>query len=54
MLQQPMMEKLQAARDFHFSHSFNNNNLDDRDHFPQNAIAGVASLRPLIGSCLEQ
>jgi hypothetical protein len=36
--------------DFHFSHSFNNNKLDDRDHFPQNAKTSVASLRGLIGS----
>ncbi len=34
--------------DFHFSHSFNNNKLDDRDHFLQNANASVASLRRLI------
>jgi len=34
----------QNARDSHFSHSFNNNNLDDRDHFLQNATASVASL----------
>jgi len=36
--------------DFHFSHSFNNNKLDDRDHFQQNAKTSVASLRGLIGS----
>jgi hypothetical protein len=34
--------------DFHFSHSFNNNKLDDRDHFLQNAQSSVASLRRLI------
>ncbi len=34
--------------DFHFSHSFNNNKLDDRDHFLQNAKTSVASLRRLI------
>src|SRR5208283_3526083 len=39
-----------SLRDFHFSHSFNNNKLDDRDHFKQNAKTSVASLRPLIGS----
>src|SRR5205814_10321526 len=32
------------------SHSFNNNKLDDRDHFQQNAKTSVASLRGLIGS----
>jgi hypothetical protein len=47
------LEIPQTARDFHFSHSFNNNNLDHRDHFPQNATASVASLRALIGSSLE-
>jgi hypothetical protein len=31
-----------------FSHSFNNNKLDDRDHFLQNAKTSVASLRRLI------
>jgi hypothetical protein len=36
------------ARDSHFSHSFNNNKLDDRDHFLENATASVASLRGLI------
>ena len=30
--------------------SFNNNKLDDRDHFQQNAKTSVASLRGLIGS----
>ena len=39
-----------ASSDFHFSHSFNNNKLDDRDHFQQNAKTSVASLRGLIGS----
>ncbi len=34
--------------DFHFSHSFNNNKLDDRDHFSENPKASVASLRRLI------
>jgi len=29
---------------------FNNNKLDDRDHFQQNAKTSVASLRGLIGS----
>jgi len=36
--------------DFHFSHSFNNNKLDHRDHFLDNPIASVASLRRLITS----
>jgi len=44
------LEIPQKARDSHFSHSFNNNKLDDRDHFQQNAKTSVASLRPLIGS----
>src|SRR5439155_10433529 len=35
---------------FSLSHSFNNNKLDDRDHFQQNAKTSVASLRGLIGS----
>jgi hypothetical protein len=39
-----------SLRDFHFSHSFNNNKLDDRDHFQQNAKTSVALLRGLIGS----
>jgi hypothetical protein len=39
-----------SLQDFHFSHSFNNNKLDDRDHFQQNAKTSVASLRALIGS----
>jgi hypothetical protein len=39
-----------SLRDFHFSHSFINNKLDDRDHFQQNAKTSVASLRGLIGS----
>jgi len=44
------LEIPQKARDSHFSHSFNNNKLDDRDHFQQNAKTSVASLRTLIGS----
>jgi len=47
------LEIPQTARDFHFSHSFNNNNLDDRDHFLENTTASVASLRGLIGSIPE-
>jgi hypothetical protein len=35
---------------FPLSHSFNNNKLDDRDHFQQNTKTSVASLRGLIGS----
>jgi hypothetical protein len=35
---------------FPLSHSYNNNKLDDRDHFQQNAKTSVASLRGLIGS----
>jgi hypothetical protein len=35
---------------FPLSHSFNNNKLDDRDHFQQTAKTSVASLRGLIGS----
>src|SRR5436309_12803072 len=35
---------------FPLSHNFNNNKLDDRDHFQQNAKTSVASLRGLIGS----
>jgi hypothetical protein len=35
---------------FPLSHSFNNNKLDDRDHFQQNAKTSGASLRGLIGS----
>jgi len=31
-------------------HKVNNNKLDDRDHFQQNAKTSVASLRGLIGS----
>jgi len=42
-----------SLRDFHFSHSFNNNKLDDRDHFLENPFASVASLRRLIGSIPE-
>jgi hypothetical protein len=44
------LEIPQKARDSHFSHSFNNNKLDDRDHFQQTAKTSVASLRGLIGS----
>src|SRR5437899_13027156 len=36
------------SSDFHFSHSFNNNKLNDRNHFLQNAKTSVASLRRLI------
>jgi hypothetical protein len=43
----------QKARDFHSSHSFNNN-LDDRDHFLQKATASVASLRGVITSIPER
>jgi len=43
-----------SKSDFHFSHSFNNNKLDDRDHFLENAIASVASLRGLITSTPER
>jgi hypothetical protein len=35
---------------FPLSHSCNNNKLDDRDHYQQNAKTSVASLRGLIGS----
>src|SRR5260370_4233367 len=35
---------------FPLYHSFNNNKLDDRDDFQQNAKTSVASLRGLIGS----
>jgi hypothetical protein len=35
---------------FPLSHSFNNNKLDDRDHFQQTTKTSVASLRGLIGS----
>jgi hypothetical protein len=48
------LEIPQKARDSHFSHSFNNNKLDDRDHFLQNATASVASLRELIKSTPER
>jgi len=41
---------LEIASRFPLSHSFNNNKLDDRDHFQQNAKTSVASLRGLIGS----
>ncbi len=41
---------LEIAGRFPLSHSFNNNKLDDRDHFQQNAKTSVASLRGLIGS----
>jgi len=43
-----------SLRDFHFSHSFNNNKLDDRDHFLENPTASVASLRRLIDISLER
>jgi hypothetical protein len=43
-----------SLRDSHFSHSVNNNKLDDPDHFLENPSASVASLRPLIGSTPEQ
>src|SRR5436190_11260959 len=39
---------LESQERFPLSHSFNNNKLDDRDHFLQNANASVASLRRLI------
>jgi len=42
-----------SKTDFHFSHSFNNNKLDDPDHFPDNPSASVASLRRLIESIPE-
>jgi len=42
-----------SKTDFHFSHSFNNNKLDHRDHFLENPSASVASLRRLIGSIPE-
>jgi hypothetical protein len=41
---------LEIPSGFPLSHSFNNNKLDDRDHFRQNAKTSVASLRGLIGS----
>jgi hypothetical protein len=43
-----------SLRDSHFSHSFNNNKLDDRDHFLENPSASVASLRRLITSIPER
>jgi len=45
---------LEIAPRFPLSHSFNNNKLDDPDHFLENPSASVASLRPLIGSTPEQ
>jgi hypothetical protein len=45
---------LEIASRFHFSHSFNNNKLDDRDHFLENPSASVASLRRLITSIPER
>ena len=39
---------LEIPPGFPLSHSFNNNKLDDRDHFLQNAKTSVASLRRLI------
>ena len=41
---------LEIPSGFPLSHSSNNNKLDDRDHFQQNAKTSVASLRGLIGS----
>jgi hypothetical protein len=43
-----------SKNDFHFSHSFNNNKLDDRDHFLANATTSVASLLGLITSTPER
>jgi hypothetical protein len=45
---------LEIASRFPLSHSFNNNKLDDPDHFLENPSASVASLRPLSGSIPEQ
>jgi len=45
---------LEIASRFPLSHSFNNNKLDDPDHFLENPSASVASLRQLIGSTPEQ
>jgi len=45
---------LEIASRFPLSHSFNNNKLDDPDHFLENPTASVASLRPLIGFIPEQ
>ena len=45
---------LEIASRFPLSHSFNDNRVDDPDHFLENATASVASLRPLIGSTPEQ
>ena len=46
---------LEIASRFPLSHSSGDDNLslDDRDHFPQNPLASVASLRRLIISIPE-
>jgi hypothetical protein len=44
---------LEIASRFPLSHSFNNNKLDDRDHFLENPSASVASLRLLITAIPE-
>jgi len=45
---------LEIASRFPLSHSFNNNKLDDRDHFLENPTASVASLRLLITAIPER
>jgi hypothetical protein len=45
---------LEIASRFPLSHSFNNNKLDDRDHFLENPFASVASLRLLITAIPER
>jgi len=45
---------LEIASRFPLSHSFNNNKLDDRDHFLENPSASVASLRLLITAIPER
>jgi hypothetical protein len=45
---------LEIASRFPLSHSFNNNKLDDRDHFLENPSANVASLRLLITAIPER
>jgi hypothetical protein len=45
---------LEIASRFPLSHSFNNNTLDDRDHFLENPSASVASLRLLITAIPER
>jgi hypothetical protein len=45
---------LEIVSRFPLSHIFNNNKLDDSDHFLENPSASVASLRLLIGSTPEQ